>query len=167
MTNSSDHQLAERRRFPRFPCTGAAEIHQIGQCRRLGKVSDISRGGCYIETLHPLPVGTESQLRLTVGDILLDVDAKVSTATPSVGMGMEFMAVPQAQENKLVQIIEKITAINSSPAVLQAKHLQPSSAPVRITREAAPGILARIIKTINERDVLTRRELIEIVNTIG
>jgi hypothetical protein len=96
---------------------------------------------------------------------------------------MYFEVVPPEEENKLAQILRKITGGALPPA---AQHVarpqpssapverpqpssapverpQPSSAPVRITREAAPEILAKIIERINAKGVVTRQELVEIV----
>lgn len=157
----------ERCHFPRYPCAGAAEIFQSGKRCGWGKCTDISRVGCYIETQYPLPVGTEAQLHLTFARTLLDIGAKVIWATPQVGMGMCLILVSPEADKKLAQIIEEATATGRSSAVQvqQAERSAPSSAPVQITREAAPGILAKIIKQINEKGILTKQDLIEIVRT--
>jgi hypothetical protein len=128
-------------------------------------VNEISHGGCYIEKNQLLSVGTEAQLRFTIADTLLDIGAKVVSNHPAMGMGMEFMAVSQEQKSKLAQILRTITVTNASPAAQQAENSQPSTAAVRITREAAPDILSKIIKRINEKGVLTRQELVDIVIT--
>ena len=120
MSNISDqHQgrysmgeNSERRIYPRYRCSGAADILQNGKLWGWGKVSDISRGGCYLETDQTLPVGTEAQLRLTIADTLLDIDGMVASATPVVGMGIDFVTVSPEQENKLARIIDKVTAID-------------------------------------------------------
>jgi hypothetical protein len=146
---------------------GAVEILQSGKRYGWGRVSDISLGGCFIETDRPLPSSTEAQLRLTIANVLLEICAKAVFATPLVGMGMEFKAVPQEQENKLSQIIEKVTATEPSPALplQQAERPQPNSATVRITREAAPDILAKIINRVSEKGVVTKQEILDIVKT--
>ena len=125
-------------------------------------MSDISRGGCYLETDQTLPIGTEAQLRLTIADTLLDIDGMVASATPVVGMGIDFVTVSPEQENKLARIIDKVTAMDRSLGAQQAPP-QPGSTTVRIKREAAHNILATIIKRMNEKGVLTRQELVEIV----
>ena len=155
----------ERCRFPRYPCTGAAELFQSGERRGWGKCTDISRVGCYIDTQNPLPVGTEAQVRLTFERTLLDIGAKVIWATPQVGMGMCFMPGSPEADKKLAQIIEEATGAGRSSAVQQAVRSAPSSSPVQITREAAPGILAKVIKQINEKGILTKQDLIEIVRS--
>jgi hypothetical protein len=154
---------SERRVSPRHPCTGAADILQNGKLWGWGKVSDISHRGCYIETDNTLPVGTEAQLRLTIAGNLLEIVGKVASATPVVGMGIDFVIVTPEQENKLARIIEKVTGASRSSGVQQDEPAQPSVATVRIRREAAPDILAKVIRRINERGVLTRQELVDIV----
>jgi hypothetical protein len=85
-------------------------------------------------------------------------------------MGMFFQDVSPEAERHLSQILEGAAAAGNSPVAQQpepaqqpASPQQPSGAKVRITREAAPDILAKIITRVNEKGVLTRQELIEIV----
>ena len=122
----------------------------------------VSRGGCCIETTQLLPPGTEVQLRLIIADTALYTSAKVVVTDPLVGMGMDFMVVPPEQGNKLAQIIEKIAATDL--VVLQADRMPPNTV-FRITRETAPDILAKIVELINEKGVLTRQELRDIVKS--
>jgi hypothetical protein len=129
MGKDSDICFVDRRRFPRYPCTGDAEILQSGKHWGLGTVSDISRGGCYIETMHPLPVGTETQLRLTIAGIFLDICANVVSSDPMFGMGIDFVAVPTEQWNMLPQIIEKVINVDCSPAVQQNDSSQDDPSP--------------------------------------
>ena len=114
-------EFLDRRRFPRYPCTAKAEILQSGKRWGWGTVSDISRGGCYIETMHPLPIGTEAQIRLTIAGIFLDISANVVSSDPTFGMGMDFTVVPAEQWNKLPQVIEIVADLNHSPSVLQVE----------------------------------------------
>jgi PilZ domain len=162
MAESSGSQPSNRRKYPRYLCSGAIEILQCGNRFGWGRVNDISGSGCYIEIIQLLAVGTEVQLQLIIADTLLNIAAKVVTNDQGIGMGMEFVAVSLEQESKLTQIERSITAAKILP-VQQTEHSHPKAA-VQITREAAPGILAKIIKQINETGVLTRQDLIEIVN---
>jgi hypothetical protein len=112
-----------------------------------------------------LPIDAEAQLQLTIADILLDIDAKVMSNDLMIGMGMEFMAVSQEQESKLAQILRSVAATDLSTSSKQVEQSQPSAAAIRITRNAAPDILSKIIKRMNEKGVLTRQELVDIVKT--
>jgi hypothetical protein len=157
--------MSERRRFPRYPCKGSAEIYQNGQLAEWGIVSDIGRCGCYIETLSPLLVGTEVELRLSVVGVFLMIHAKIVCATPLVGMGMEFLAASREQENLLAQILGIVTSGNPAPSPQPAEHTRTASATICITREAAPEIFAKMLKRINENGVVTKEELVEMVRS--
>jgi len=164
MAESPGRQDVNRRQSPRFSCTGAAEISQEGRRWGWGRVNDLSIVGCYIELVHLLSVGTAAQLRLTIADISVDVTANVVSNDPGIGMGMKFVAVTQEQLSKLAQIIGRLTE-TESPASPVTGRSSASPSPVRIKREAAPVILAKIVKRINETGVLTRQDLVDIVRT--
>lgn len=155
--------MSERRRFPRYPCKGAAELFQNGHLAEWGNISDIGRCGCYIEILSPMPVGSEVELRLSIAGIPLNIFAKVVCSTRLVGMGMEFLAVSQEQEQVIAQIIAEVTGVTAPPVLPGAKCQQPASATIQITREAAPAIFAKMLKHINENGVLTKEELVKMV----
>jgi hypothetical protein len=156
-------QQAHNREGHRYPCEGAAEIFQNGRCCGWGKLNDISRGGCYLETVHPMVAGTEARLRITLAGSVLEVDARVVWTTPQVGMGLYFVIESQAEAENLAQIVDEIAGKSRAPAVEPAAHPKSENEAIRITREAAPEILAKIIQRINETGVLTRQELIEIM----
>jgi Tfp pilus assembly protein PilZ len=73
-----------------------------------GAVTDIGRGGCYIETPQLLPVGSEVLLRLNIASINLEVAAKVVTNHPLVGMGMQFLAIPETEESKFTAMLFRV-----------------------------------------------------------
>lgn len=120
MGQSSDMFSLDRRRFPRYPCTGEVQIFQGEQRWGWGRVSDISRSGCYIETTHPLPAYSHVQLRLTIAGIFLEIGASVVSSDPMFGMGMDFNVIPPDRWEKLQLVIEKVTDACHSPAVQQA-----------------------------------------------
>ena len=53
-----------------------------------GRLSDISRTGCYIDTLSPLAPGTQVHLRLRRGEELFETPARVVYVSPQLGMGL-------------------------------------------------------------------------------
>lgn len=145
----------------RYPCTGPAEILHDGSLS-WGRLSDISRRGCCLETHYPLPVGTEVQLRLTVAGTVLDIAAKVAWIVPQSVMAMSFVNVSPQQENQITRVIEKVKTADSVsiaepllPAELETAHAQ-------ILRDAQ--LLSKITERINEKGVLTKQELMDIVN---
>ncbi|MGC2479631.1 MAG: hypothetical protein WA423_07425, partial [Candidatus Sulfotelmatobacter sp.] len=68
-------------------------------------------------TLNPLEVGSLVQIQLNISEIVLDINARTVSATPIGGMGMEFIAVSQEQENTVAQILAKVIAVGPSPVL--------------------------------------------------
>ena len=163
-----------RRRLPRYSCTGTVEIFQSGKLTGWGTVSEIGRGGCYVETGQPLPVGSKVQLRLSMESATLEIGAEVVWMTPQVGMGMRFeVAAPQI-EQAVIHILsmiadeEHLLDGGDSPYVPPEEFSipEPAHAPIEqeaIGAEAAPAILARIIERVNETGALSHQELMEIL----
>ena len=55
----------ERRRAPRHPFVAAAEVEDVAVGSRLPtRVSDLSVGGCYVDTVNPFPAGTEVRVKI-------------------------------------------------------------------------------------------------------
>src|ERR1700693_6249599 len=58
--------IRERRTGPRYSFVAGAEFVDVQTNSRMpGRASDLDRGGCFIDTLNPFPVGTALTLRLT------------------------------------------------------------------------------------------------------
>ena len=83
--------LVDRRSSPRVAMVLGAEIVELPRGARLNaRSADISRTGCYIDTLNPIPSGSRVRVRLTHGAELFDVTAKVVYVSPGLGMGVQF-----------------------------------------------------------------------------
>ena len=83
--------MADRRGADRYPLILAAEITELGGSMVLnGRSSDVSRSGCYIDMLNPMPVGSLVQVRLRHGDTLFHSPARVMYVCPGLGMGLMF-----------------------------------------------------------------------------
>lgn len=83
--------MADRRDAPRFPLILIAEIIEVAtSAKMMARTCDVSRTGCYLDTLSPAPKGTMIQLRLTRGEEIFQTQAKVVYASPGRGMGVRF-----------------------------------------------------------------------------
>ena len=57
--------MTDRRSSPRYALILSAEVSDKAKLAKLaGRTSDISRTGCYIDTLNPIPAGTTVVVRL-------------------------------------------------------------------------------------------------------
>jgi len=80
----------ERREHIRLKLKVPIEIYLEGSESPLrSATSDLGLGGCYLETIFPLPIGTNVELKLQLEDTLL-VHATVVTCDPQVGNGIRF-----------------------------------------------------------------------------
>lgn len=65
--------------------------------RMAAKTSDVSLGGCYLETCEPMPVSTGVQLEMTYNDASLVVFGDVVRCDPGKGMAVRFRALQPNQ----------------------------------------------------------------------
>ncbi len=88
----------ERRSKPRSPFTAAATVVEPQSGARLNAhTTDLSLGGCYVDTMNPFPAGTEMQLRLTKDGKSFNAKAKVAYSQIGVGMGVLFATAEPEQ----------------------------------------------------------------------
>jgi hypothetical protein len=80
-----------RRRAPRYMLILLAEVFdEDGDALLSARSSDVSRVGCYIDTLNPAAVGTNISVRLTQGAETFAASARVMYVCPGLGMGITF-----------------------------------------------------------------------------
>jgi CheY-like chemotaxis protein len=85
-------------------------------------LTDISGGGCYVETTHPLAEGTNAIIELRTQELQLYVRGKVQSKHPGYGMGVAFK-LRTAEEREQVQ---KLTAYVDSQLEARSEALEPS-----------------------------------------
>ena len=83
----------DRRRSVRVQCSISVELHPVGQQVIWGKASDLSLGGCFVEMPMPLPVNTEFEIALWLGETKLRLQGEVASASPGFGMGVRFTSL--------------------------------------------------------------------------
>jgi PilZ domain-containing protein len=88
--------MADRRDAPRFALTLVAEVTEpISSTALSARSSDVSRSGCYIDTLNPLPPGTRVKIQLRSGDDIFETPARVVYICPGLGMGVHWGVNPE------------------------------------------------------------------------
>jgi hypothetical protein len=88
------------RREPRHPFVAAGELLDESSGSRMDiQVSDLSFGGCYVDTVNPLPSGTAIQMKIFTTTHSFQAPATVVYSHTHLGMGMKFGLVsPQHEE---------------------------------------------------------------------
>ena len=83
--------MENRRNAERVPLILVAEVTEVESGARLfARTSDLSRTGCYIDTLNPTPTGTVVRIKLTHDSEELELLARVVYLSPRLGMGVRF-----------------------------------------------------------------------------
>jgi hypothetical protein len=86
--------FAVKRRNPRFSLMAAAEV--MGPPDEMptpAQLSELSSRGCYVDTVNPVPIGTELRLRIHYGSGTCDLHGKVIYAHTGNGMGVSGIGV--------------------------------------------------------------------------
>lgn len=87
MSNS----MSDRRNAPRYSLILVAEVSEtMSGAKIAARTSDVSRTGCYLDTLTPLPRGTQVTVKLQNGSETFESSAVVRYASPGLGMGVAF-----------------------------------------------------------------------------
>lgn len=94
---SAEPGRQENREHPRFQCNGTVELRRIPPQRESiwGKIVNLSEGGCFLETQHPLETGVRLVMELRVHGIELRLIAEVRSVKTDgrCWAGLEFVGI--------------------------------------------------------------------------
>lgn len=102
---------AKQRAARRCPFVASAEVTDLSSDTRISaRTSELSVGGCYIETLNPFAEGTVVKLRILRDQGVFEAKAKVVYCHRHSGMGLAFTeTLPKPQrailEDWLAEIV--------------------------------------------------------------
>jgi len=110
-----DHQMilrlihsksASRRKHPRVPLV--TQIY-CQECMSLAFSRDVSRGGMFVDTRDPLPIGSEITLRFHLGDDgpIVEALAEVKYHVTKLGMGVRFLELSAADRKRIDDYVAK------------------------------------------------------------
>jgi hypothetical protein len=97
-------KVENRRKYVRYSVTAEAEI--VEQCSRVritGRASDLSRGGCYVDSVSCLPMGSTVYIRLRHSETTFQAKAMITYLLPGMGMGIAFTDIAEDQ----IEIVSK------------------------------------------------------------
>jgi hypothetical protein len=98
VNRSAKLETPERRKHSRYPFTATVEAVELSSNTRIqGRASDLSRGGCYVDTITSFPVGSFVKMRLTKEMRSFDARAEVVYSLEGMGMGVKFTEADSEQ----------------------------------------------------------------------
>ena len=150
----------ERRRSPRFRCSGSAEFRAEGSDVRMwGTLSDVSLHGCYIEMNNTFPVDTRVSLVLEAMGVRVQAQAVVRVSYPFLGMGMCFTEVEFGQQSQLEQLLAAVAGANARPD--PGLMTEPNSSP-SLESADAKAVLDEIVRFFSKNSLLSRKEFYDL-----
>jgi hypothetical protein len=156
--NTAVSSPTERRHHLRFPFSATVEAVEIKSGTKItGRTSDLGLGGCYVDTLSPFPVGTETKIRILRENESFEAHAKVVYSLIGMGMGLAFVSA-QAKQIRLFQ--RWLQEISGQPVSAEDGPSQQASetAPAEKTQTLKNVVLSDLIMTLMQKKVLTERE---------
>jgi len=92
----------EQRNEPRYPFVAqVVVVDERSGARISARISDLSLGGCYVDTLNPFPLGTTVRLRIHKNDQIFDARASTASSHTGSGMGLLFGEMTPEQRSML------------------------------------------------------------------
>lgn len=89
---------SERRKAPRYAFIATTELAGFANTTKFsGRVTEISRAGCYVDILNVLPVGTLLHVRMSCDKGTFVAKGRVLYVHERIGMGVVFLDPPKDQ----------------------------------------------------------------------
>jgi hypothetical protein len=150
---STSVTLQERRTHPRHTISATFEaIHLKANTRLVARISDLGRGGCYVDTINPFPVGADLQLKIAHGNESFVADAVVTYSAHGMGMGLHFTHMDAQRVELLERWIANAIDVTPHPA-------HPFEATVSRSTDVGPDediceVLSELILTLIRKGML-------------
>lgn len=97
-----------RRRHARYVFSEEVLVESGGnRIKILGRTSNLSESGVFVETLAVLPRGTEVQIKIPPRKPQVEATALVRSLREGIGMGLEFTTVKPKSRPKLAAMLQR------------------------------------------------------------
>ena len=150
----------ERRKHPRYSFSTAAEVVEKGSGARIqGRITDLARGGCYIDAMSPFAVGSEVTIRIMVESKSFEAPARVVFAAPGMGMGLTFTAIEPEQLPILQKWLAELSgAVHHEPLIAKEEKLGEKVAASHAPSNEQNYVLSELIIALMRKNVLSDLE---------
>jgi hypothetical protein len=151
--HSAPVQESDRRGADRVPFTITADIVELSSGARFtARTTDVSPGGCFVDTKIPVPVGTSVRVTLNHGKMAFETGGAVVYSQCGLGMGISFQDLSPQRSQELAAWILELTGDQPLAADAGA---QKSGAPAA---SADRAMLVRLVRLLIEKRILTEAE---------
>ena len=114
----------EKRRYPRFECTGTGGIHITSEPPYFARVANLSLAGCLMVLQQPRPLPLDMMVELTfeVNRLPFRVRAQVKAVRSDKMIGFQFLQLSRRTQWQLEELIEELAEpIPAHPALTKTR----------------------------------------------
>ena len=155
---------SDRRRSPRYSLTAPAEVTELRTKATIGgRCTDLSSGGCYVDTLSPFPQGTEVRIRIVQEPRSFLCEATVAFGQMGMGMGLAFTTIMPSELRKLTEWLQDLSC-ESLPS--QQLPMASNSSPQEETLKADRNVLNQLISLLIRKRVINDQEGTELLREL-
>lgn len=102
------------RRWPRFPFVAIVlAADPSSNIAIAARTTDLSMGGCYIDSVNPLPPGTLITIELVHKGESFHATGRIVYCQPNMGMGISFVEIKKENRELLTRWIEELQTMQS------------------------------------------------------
>jgi hypothetical protein len=147
----------EKRSCPRYPLSPAFEALDLqADTRIMGRLSDISRNGCYVDTINPFAKDAAVTLTITSDNRSFKTQAKVVYSKMGMGMGLLFTTAEPEQLRVLGSWLNELSGGKLAGEEQSNLFLQPGTA--TSTDVELRKIVSELIALLNGKNILSDSE---------
>jgi CheY-like chemotaxis protein len=126
------------------------------------KLTDLSVGGCYVETESPFPERSGIVLCLKAGEIEVHAEGAVRVMHPGHGMGIEFAARTEEQREEVGQFIQSLTGNpESHPQLLISPRALSDASKYESHEEVSEEMEDPLLELLRGHELLSQEEFLE------
>jgi hypothetical protein len=159
LTDTSQNNFDPERRIQiRYPFMATAELYDVrSQTRIVGRCSDLSLGGCYVDTLSPLLSGSSVRIRIKHGSREFEATGTVCYSHISMGMGVKFTQIKKEYQNVLLSWIADLSG--GQPPMPEAPAKEPEAVPQQdLSSSNIRLVLNELINLLVRKQILSEKE---------
>ncbi len=99
--------VSDRRDPGRKPCSLGVDVYIPSRdVPHRCTLTDVSHGGCYVETTTPFPVGTAVDIVIRTAESKLSLPGTVQKTDPGFGMGVKFVTLTERNKKHIAELVE-------------------------------------------------------------
>jgi hypothetical protein len=158
--------LVEKRRSPRYPFSPCVEAVDIqAKTRIVGRLSDIGRNGCYMDTISPFAAEAAVTLTITSENQSFRTQAKVVYSQVGMGMGLLFTTAEPEQLRLLGMWLGKLGGETATDQEKATPKVQPEI--LKSTSGDLHSIVSELVSLLIRKNVVNVLEGLAILRKLS